>query len=452
MPIIGCTVGEDGKPILRLPVVRKIACGIGPSGQRNHPERLFKFIFMTRGPAKEWVIDPEAMARYNPNCKHAEITDQCDECCTKVKVKLISDPISDGKGNLDFENILRTSLTWWGRTGWKCRGDGVNAIRRTEDFPEGKPWTPCRIIGCPDWENDTCGASGDLYCVLSDENPSGGISRIHTSSEWSIGNLHSALLNICTYTRNHLAGAVITLKVTKEKATPTDKRTGKPMETWVPILSVDGSMEQILADSRESMKLYESFSEMFGGRVLTPFEEEVDLAKEIPPEFPRGQEQKALPETTTQATAPESKPEPPKPPAEPPKPPEPENKPEPEKKNYTVTGTPVYEGLVKSVKEFVAAKDPQKRTLWKAKIEVNPGQPNASEAEIRVLDEKLVEILNDAQRRSQEVQVPCEIRTQEKSNTIVATKVDFLSKRTSGEAQNEVPWWAEKDDFVPQRA
>jgi hypothetical protein len=200
------------------------------------------------------------------------------------------------------------------------------------------------------------------------------------------------------------------------------------------------------------MKLYESFSEMFGGRVLTPFEEEVDLAKEIPPEFPRGQEQKALPETTTQATAPESKPEPPKPPAEPPKPPEPENKPEPEKKNYTVTGTPVYEGLVKSVKAFVAAKDPQKRTLWKAKIEVNPGQPNASEAEIRVLDEKLVEILNDAQRRSQEVQVPCEIRTQEKSNTIVATKVDFLSKRTSGEAQDEVPWWAEKDDFVPQRA
>ena len=434
MPIIGTTVGEDGRPILRLPVTRKIACGIGPSGQRNHPERLFKFLLMERGSGKEWIVDTEAMKRYSPKCNHAEVTDQCEHCCTEIKVMLISDPIDDGKGNLDFENILRTSLTWWGRTGWKCRGDGVNAIRRTEKNPEGEPWSLCRLAGCPDWDVD-CGASGDLFCVLGDQPPSGGITRIHTSSEWSIRNIHSALLNICTYTGNRLAGVTIPLKVTKEKATPKDKKTGKTMETWVPILSVSGSIPQLVEDSKKTLELYNEARKMFGGRALTPYEDEGDLANEIPKEFPVGQDQKSLPETTTQTTA---QPDTPKVPADPPKTqpaatsaPQQDSQPATEKpkeeKPKVLKTKSTYEGMPKSFTEDTIKQGNSKgHAFWRVVVALEHG-----DMEFLVFSKTVMEKIEGAIKRSQAIQMPCEVSVQETGTTrnwIKVLDVDFVAK------------------------
>ena len=481
MPIIGTTIGEDGSLIQSLPVTTKIACGLAPSGQRNFPERLFKFVYMRRGTGKEWVLDEELMAHYYPNCSHQDVSEQCDKCCTSVNITIMEDPIMDSKGNLDFENILKTNLIWYGQSGWKCRGDGVNAIRKTDKAPDGEPWSPCREGGCPNFDKE-CKPSGDLYCALSDHFRLSGVARIHTSSEWSIRNMHSSLLQLARgFTGGRLAGLTLTLKVVKEKVSFQDKN-GKTISTTVPILRfADTSVEDLVSRSVHTMDLFQSVKKAFGNKRLVPVEDEADLAKEIPPEF-NPQEQPQLPAAPEQAAtptvaesfkgkAPEKpaiQPSPPpltentaavKPPADTAKPEPPKAPTAPPSGGTPPSGGPTsppaprltYDGTVSGIKakRTRIKTDGEGNTIkaaesyWEIELS-NPADEKTLPIKMLTKEQKVFDTAESARKSGREVQIVCEVREEKEVRALKAVEVTFFN-RTPPEPEKQLNGTEESD-------
>ncbi len=431
--IVGITVSKTGEVIQRLPVATKLAIGLAPSGEKRWPERLDHFLLLKRGPDKgSWVPDAELMAHYAPKCKH-EVSESCADCCRTIKILLLDD---------DLSNVFPHELAWWARSGKKCWGDGEKAMRRKDEVSEAVPWTPCRNGGCPDWDKD-CSGSGDLRFCLADYPVLGSISRIHTSSLRSVENIASALNLIQTFTGGRLAGVTVPLCVNMTPTNYMDK--GVRKSTVVPILSIHVEVNELVASIKATMELWGTARKAFGKSVLVD-DDEAERAAEIPPEFPRADAQKALPESTQPV---EAKPaEPPK--AEPPKPDAPrpttalsggvETKPTETKPAAKVEkARATYEGLPKSIKPYQIGRGPNKgQKYWKAVLDMENGEVN-----LVIFSSTVAGEVEKAIAASREVQVVCEVRIQADAKAIVAEEISYVAKPSNGEATDDPSWMLE---------
>ncbi len=273
--IIGVTHDVDGRVVQRLSVSTKLAIGLPPNGNRNHPTKLDHFVFLRKkrtAKGVEWEPDPELTKQYGSDCR-------------AVRIMLIDD---------DIENVFPTSFAWWSAVERKCWGDGARATRRTPERPGGQPWKPCGN-GCPELASGQCKPSGDLRFILADFPRLGSICRIHTSSYRSIRQVHSALQEIQSLTGGRLAGLTAKLVVRPEQTAYFDskERRRKSTTIWALSLEVAGKdMRKLAANLTENARVFVETRRLLGeGRVLEVVEGEGDQASELAPEFYTGSDE-----------------------------------------------------------------------------------------------------------------------------------------------------------------
>ena len=416
--IVDSTVAKDGVIIQRWPVSVKLAIGLAPSGTKNFPERLDHIIALRRGPTKgEWVIDKELMKRIAPDCTHEDYSDSCPQCCREIKAMWLSD---------DPEDVFNHEVAWWRKSGKFCHGDGEKAERRTEAGNFAPYPGVCKNGGCPDWKSGDCKASGDLRFMLPQLDFR--IGRIHTSSLRSVENIWSGLM-LAKQWAGRLAGISCPIRVTMEQSAYTDDK-GNRKSTVVPILSVGVNPTQLLKDAKETGQLMQDARKAF--KVLVIDEDEEERAAEIPPEFPAKSDQKALPETTAQATeqpkaaeAPKTTPEPAKTTTAP------QEQAKQDATEKPKTDTPpiqktktTYEGVPKSFREDIIQQGTRKgKPFWRVMVSLEHG-----DAEFLVFSSTIMDKVRDAIRRGVEIQMPCEVGVQETKSWIKVLEVDFVQK------------------------
>jgi hypothetical protein len=284
--IFGVTHDVDGRVVQRLSVSTKLAIGLPPNGNRNHPTKLDHFVFLRKkrtAKGVEWEPDPELTKQYGSDCR-------------EVRIMLIDD---------DIENIFPTSFAWWNAVERKCWGDGARATRRTNERPGGQPWKPCGNR-CPELASGQCKPSGDLRFILADFPRLGSICRIHTSSYRSIRQVHSALQEIQSLTGGRLAGLTAKLVVRPEQTAYFDakERRKKSTTIWALSLEVDGKdMRKLAANLTENARVFVETRRLLGeGRVLEVVEDEADQASELEPEFYTGSNGTARPNNSQKGT------------------------------------------------------------------------------------------------------------------------------------------------------
>jgi hypothetical protein len=267
--IVGITHDSDGRAIQRLCVSTKVAIGLPPNGDRNHPTKLDHFVFLKKKKGEEgleWEPDPELMAHYGDDCRSFHIV-------------LLDD---------DIENVFPTSYAWWTATERRCCGDGNSAVRRTQEKPGGVRWSPCGA-GCPELASGLCKPSGDLRFVLADFPRLGSVCRIHTTSYRSIRQIHSALEEIQTFTAARLAGLTAKLVVRPEEATYFDPKEKRKRSTpiWVLSLEVAGEdMRKLVSNLTANARVFAESRKLLGYKqVLKVVEEEKEQAQEFATEF-----------------------------------------------------------------------------------------------------------------------------------------------------------------------
>jgi hypothetical protein len=268
--IIGVTHNQDGRVVQRLSVSTKVAIGLPPNGDRNHPTKLDHFVFLRKKKSSNrvgWEADPELTEHYGAECR-------------ELHIMLIDD---------DIENVFPSSYAWWTATERKCWGDGTNATRRTAEKPGGEPWTTCGS-GCPELLSGQCKPGGDLRFVLADFPRLGSVCRIHTCSYRSIRQIHSALQEIQTFTGGRLAGITAKLTVRPEEATYFDRKEKrkKTSSIWALSLEVEGEdMQKLIANLTENARLFAETRKLLGssGKVLEVVEDEQEQAPEVAAEF-----------------------------------------------------------------------------------------------------------------------------------------------------------------------
>lgn len=396
------TVSKEGELIKRYPVTTKLAIGLAPSGSRNFPERLDHFVLLRQGAEKgSWVPDEVLMAHYAPKCKH-EVAESCEHCCRTIRILLMDDDIS---------NVFPHELAWWSRSGKKCWGDGEKAMRRVKENEPAVEWTPCRNAGCPDWDKD-CSGSGDLRFCLADYPVVGSICRIHTSSLRSIENIHSALTTIQDLTKGRLAGITVPLSVNMCKTTYMDN--GKPKSSTVPILSIHSEVTDLIKSIKETAELWGTASKAFGSKLLIEDDDE-QRAAEIPPEFPRKEEQKALPEAPQKT--------------EPPKPVEDEKVP------IATAHRQSFDGMPSKITEDVVPSGKSKGSkYWRVKVD---GFDN----DFILETEGLHDIVVDAIKRATGISMSCEVLIGKTKRAFVAKEVSLLAKEPEPPTEPESPTW-----------
>lgn len=266
--IIGITNDDDGRVIQRLSVTTKVAIGLPPSGDKNYPQKLDHFVFL-RKPSDSlkgtlWEQDPLLAEHYKNNPREVEII-------------LLDD---------ELENVFKTRMAWFTKSQLKCWGDGAEAVRRTEQFPNGQPWTPCGQ-SCKDLQEGRCKPSGDLRFMLADFPRLGAIARIHTSSYRSIQQIHSSLQQVRIITGGRLAGIRATLAVRPEKTSYDDK--GQRKSTTIFALSLEmkaDGIHKLMDKMTETARLFEQTRKALGtGRIEVVEEDDEDTVRELQPEF-----------------------------------------------------------------------------------------------------------------------------------------------------------------------
>ena len=267
--IVGITHDSDGRAIQRLSVSTKVAIGLPPNGDRNHPTKLDHFVFLKKKKGEEgaeWVPDPVLMAHYGNDCHSFHIV-------------LIDD---------DIENVFPTSYAWWTATERRCCGDGNSAVRRTQEKPSGVQWSPCGA-GCPRLASGLCKPSGDLRFVLADFPRLGSVCRIHTTSYRSIRQIHSALEEIQTFTAGRLAGLTAKLVVRPEETAYFDSKEKCKRSTtiWALSLEVAGEdMRKLVSNLTANARVFAESRKLLGyEQVLKVVEEEKEQAQEFATEF-----------------------------------------------------------------------------------------------------------------------------------------------------------------------
>jgi len=270
MAILGLTVTESGEAIQRLAVTTKVAIGeVVKTATGTRPAKLDHFIFLRKGNKLEWEPDQDLMKHYTVGCREFSII-------------LLDDEV---------ENVFRTEYAWWSKTEKKCWGDGRAATRRTQEHPDGQPWTPCGD-GCPELDKNICKPSGDLYFILADFPRLGAVCRLHTTSYRSIRQINSAIEQIRTVTGGRLAGIRCSLVVRPEKAAYFDEKKNQKVSTTIYALNIELSaqgMQKLISTMTENAKLFEQTKKLLGdGRkveYVAEDEPEVERAPDIAQEF-----------------------------------------------------------------------------------------------------------------------------------------------------------------------
>jgi hypothetical protein len=265
MPIIGVTHSKDGQTLIRRSVTTKLAIGRGPSGSRNHPEKLDHFIFLRReDDGLEWEDDEKMTAHYRK---------LADGNPTEVTIILLDD---------DLDNVFRTEYAWWTKTKKRCSGDGERAVR------EGEPWQNCANSGkCEEFENGDCKPSADLYFMLADFPSLGTACRLHTSSYQSIREIYSALTDLKNMMGGRLLGLPVKLFVRPEKNTYKGSD-GKDKTGTKYVLGLEiraDSLTKMLENVTESAKVFSDLRKAMAGKRIEIVEDDEVRAPEIAGEF-----------------------------------------------------------------------------------------------------------------------------------------------------------------------
>ena len=265
--IKGVTHAQDGRALQRLSVSTKVAIGLPPDKDHNHPTKLDHFVLLRKAKVAkgvEWELDPDLMKHYGENCR-------------ELGIVLLDD---------DLENVFPTCYAWWTATERRCWGDGENATRRTQQTPSGEPWLPCGPE-CDDLKEGRCKPSGDLRFVLQSFPRLGSICRIHTSSYRSVRQIHSALQEIQQFTGGRLAGLTASLIVRPEEGIYRDKDGKKKSTTiWALSLEVHGpDMKKLMGNLTENAQVFINARKLLGGHVLEVVEDETEQGTEVTKEF-----------------------------------------------------------------------------------------------------------------------------------------------------------------------
>jgi hypothetical protein len=116
--IIGVTHDQDGRVVQRLSVSTKVAIGLPPNGDRNHPTKLDHFVFLRKKKSANrvgWEVDPELTEHYGGEC-------------SELHIMLIDD---------DIENVFPSSYAWWTATERKFR-QIHSALQEIQTFTGGR--------------------------------------------------------------------------------------------------------------------------------------------------------------------------------------------------------------------------------------------------------------------------------------------------------------------------
>ena len=90
---IGVTHHQDGRLVQRLSVSTKVAIGLPPNADCNHPSKLDHFVFLRKKKSANrgrWDVDPELTEHYGVECR-------------ELPIMLIDD---------DIENAFPSSYAW----------------------------------------------------------------------------------------------------------------------------------------------------------------------------------------------------------------------------------------------------------------------------------------------------------------------------------------------------
>lgn len=270
MAIRGITVSETGESIQRLGVSTKVSIGqkVKTATGKEHPAKLDHFAFLKKAGTLDWAPDPELTKHYG-------------NACQEFWIILLDDNI---------ENVFRTEYAMWSATEKLCSGDGLAAIRKTKEHPDGTPWEPCGET-CPDLIAKRCKPSGDLYFILSDFPQLGSVCRLHTSGRRSVRQIYSGLEQIRQITGGRLTGMRAKLVVRPEKTSFKDKD-GNKKSTTIYALSIELSaqdMQKMLDSMTEYSRMFENTRKQLGsGKVIdyvVEEEPETERASDVAGEF-----------------------------------------------------------------------------------------------------------------------------------------------------------------------
>lgn len=273
MPIVGLTHRPDGTAMLRRSVTTKLAIGLPPDANSDHPQQLDHFIFQRKSQRGSglsadviWEIDPEKTEHFGKTCR-------------EVGILLLDD---------EPDLIFRTEYAWWTKTQKQCWGNGEAATRRTAENPRGEDWEPCANDGCLDLEDERCRPSGDLYFLLADYPTLGTICKLHTSSYQSIREIYTALDDIRNVTGGRLKGLRLKLFVRAEKNTYTDKKRGSRMSGTKHVLGLElmtSGAKQLMGPIIEAVDAFQPVRQQLAGEKVQIDDPEAEQAPAIAAEF-----------------------------------------------------------------------------------------------------------------------------------------------------------------------
>ena len=272
MPIVGLTHKSDGTAMLRRSVTTKLAIGLPPNGNSDHPQRLDHFVFQKKGQSSSganaevaWEIDEEKTRHYGKNCREVSI------------ILLDNSP----------DIVFRTEYAWWTKTQKQCWGDGETATRRTDQNPRGEDWEPCANDDCPDLTAERCRPSGDLYFLLADFPTLGTICKLHTSSYQSIREIYAALEDIRNATGGRLMGLRVKMFVRPEKNAYTDKK-GSRMSGTKHVVGLElatNDIKQLVGQTIEASDAFQSVKQQLDVHSVQIEDPEAEQVAAITAEF-----------------------------------------------------------------------------------------------------------------------------------------------------------------------
>lgn len=287
MAIVGVTHTKDGMPIQRLAICGKVAIGevistpckghrgencqkCGGTGKTTRPCKSDHFLFRKKDEAThEWVADKEMQEKFGKDCR-------------SLWIVLLDD---------DIDSAFRTEYAIWNATECFCHGDGLVAIRRTPEHPEGQEWKPCGE-GCPDLgSGKPCKPNGILHFMLADVPKLGGVWKFDTTGYRSIRQVHSSLIQLQSIF-GRLAGIRCQLVVRPEKNTYKDAA-GKKHTSTIYAVSIEipaRDVRALVSEATGPAAAFEASRKLLGaGNVQYVEPEEKERAAELQPEFYPGE-------------------------------------------------------------------------------------------------------------------------------------------------------------------
>jgi len=280
MAIIGLTHNEDLSPRVSRSITTKVAIGLAPQNDKDHPKRLDHFVFLQKGLRNGkpgWFPNEEMAKHFGQNPREVWIT------------------FLDN----DVDTVFRTSFAAYVQRGCWCKGDGVNAQRRgtTEEIKAGKwpdfvPFAgPCANTDakgnhCPFIDNRKCAPSGDLYFMLADFPALGSICRLHTSSYQSIRQIYSGLIDIKNVSGGRLMGLTAKLFVHPDKSI--FEQEGKARSGVKHVLGIEVRADDIRSlQTRmlDTAMTFQNIKGLLGGQTVVVDENDEERGEELTAEF-----------------------------------------------------------------------------------------------------------------------------------------------------------------------